>query len=96
MGFDGRALIYAVGVEAVLAIAAAFGGPHGALGALPWLLNMPGILVIFGLGIERFFLARVALAVAIQSGFWYCIFAFIRRRLPGGALSARRQMTIPR
>ncbi|MDZ4259861.1 MAG: hypothetical protein U0974_10920 [Gemmatimonadales bacterium] len=85
MRFDGWSLIYAVGVEAVLATAAVFGGPHGALGALPWLLNMPGILVIFGLGVERFFLARVAFAVAIQVGLWYFGFALIRRRRHSGA-----------
>jgi hypothetical protein len=77
---DGRALVYAVVVEGALATAAVFGGPHGALGAVPWILNLPGILVIFGISSERFFLGRVALAVAIQVVLWYFVFALPRRR----------------
>ena len=77
---DGRALAYAVGVESALAAAAVFGGPHGALGAIPWMLNLPGILVILGIRTERFFLGRVALAVAIQVALWYFIFALARQR----------------
>lgn len=77
---DGRALVYAVAVESALATAAVFGGPHGALGAVPWILNLPGILVIFGIRSERFFLGRVGLAVAIQVALWYFVFALARRR----------------
>ena len=91
MRVDGWSLTYAVGVEAVLATAAVFGGPHGALGALPWMLNMPGILVIFGLGVQRFFWGRVALAVAIQVGLWYLVFAFVRRRRNVRARAAERR-----
>lgn len=80
MRADGRALAYAVAIESALATAAVFGGPHGALGAVPWILNLPGILVIFGIGSERYFLGRVGLAVAIQVVLWYVIFAFARRR----------------
>ena len=86
---DGRALAYAVGVESVLATAAVFGGPHGGLGATPWILNLPGILVIFGIPSERFFLGRVALAIVIQVAVWYFIFALVRRRgLDSGAPQA--------
>lgn len=77
---DGRALVYAVAIESALATAAVFGGPHGALGAVPWILNLPGILVVFGIGSERFFLGRVGLAVAIQVVLWYFICALARRR----------------
>ena len=80
MRADGRALVYAVAVESALATAAVFGGPHGALGAVPWMLNLPGILVIFGIGSERFFLGRVGLAVTIQVVLWYFIVALARRR----------------
>ena len=72
--------MYALGVESALATAAVFGGPHGALGAIPWMLNLPGILVIFGIRTERFFLGRVALAVGIQVAVWYFIFALARQR----------------
>ncbi len=77
---DGMALVYALGVEGALFTAAIFGGPHGALGGIPWLLNLPGILVIFGIPTERFFLGRVALAVAVQVAVWYFVFALVRQR----------------
>ena len=80
MRADGRALVYALAVESALATAAVFGGPHGALGAVPWMLNLPGILVIFGIRTERFFFGRVALAVAIQVALWYFVFAVARQR----------------
>lgn len=83
MRVDGRALVYAVTTETALTVAAAFGGPHGTLGALPWMLNMPGILVIFGIPGQGFFLGRVALAMVIQAALWYAVFAFVRRRRSG-------------
>jgi hypothetical protein len=72
--------VYALAVESALATAAVFGGPHGALGAVPWMLNLPGIVVIVGISSERFYLGRVGLAVAIQVALWYCVFALARRR----------------
>ena len=80
MRVDGLALVYALGVESALFTAAVFGGPHGALGGIPWLLNLPGILVIFGIPTERFFVGRVALAVVIQVAVWYFVFAIVRQR----------------
>ena len=77
---DGRAFVYSLGVASALATAAVFGGPYGRLGAIPWILNLPGILVIFGIRTERFFLGRVALAVVIQVAVWYVIIALARRR----------------
>ena len=88
MRIDGRALAVAVAVEAVLAAAAVFGGPHGGLGAVPWMLNLPGILVIVGFGSQRFIIGRVVLAVAIQVGLWYLLFSFVRRRRRVGARAA--------
>jgi hypothetical protein len=77
---DWKALASALGVEGALLVAAVFGGPHGALGGVPWVLNLPGALVVFGFDDPRFFLARVALAVAIQVALWYFVFRYVRRR----------------
>jgi hypothetical protein len=79
MRFDGRALIYAIVLEVALTVLAAFGGPHGQLGAVPWMLQLPGILVImFGKG-ESGFVVRVATMFVVQVVIWYSIFAFARR-----------------
>ena len=76
---DGRALIYAILLEVALMILAAFGGPHGELGAIPWALQLPGILLImFGKG-EAGFLWLVGGIFVIQVTVWYFIFAFARR-----------------
>ena len=88
MRVDGGALVYALAVESALATAAVFGGPHGALGAIPWMLNLPGILVIFGIRTERFFLGRVVRAVAIQAAVWYFVFALARQRRRGSRIPA--------
>ena len=57
MRFDGRALAYAIVLEIVLTVVAAFGGPHGVLGAIPWTLQLPGIFFIaFGKGEAGLFL----------------------------------------
>jgi hypothetical protein len=64
----------------VLAAAAGFGGPHGVWGALPWILNLPGILLVVGVPAERFVLARVACAFALQVYLWYVLVARVRRR----------------
>jgi len=79
MRFDGRALIYAILLEVALTVAAAFGGPHGVLGGIPWALQLPGILFItLGKG-EAGFLWRVGGMFVIQVVVWYSIFAFARR-----------------
>jgi hypothetical protein len=43
---DWRALGYAVLIELALLVVAAFGGPHGELGGLPWILQLPGIVFV--------------------------------------------------
>lgn len=43
---DLRALGSAVAVETALLVLAAFGGPHSSLGAVPWTLQLPGILLM--------------------------------------------------
>lgn len=81
--------MYAAGIELALAVAAVFGGPHGALGALPWIVNMPGILVIRGIPGEGSLFGRIALAVLIQMVLWYGVIAWIRRRRAASARSDR-------
>jgi hypothetical protein len=73
--FDRRALGYAIGLEAVLASLAAFGGPHGTLGAWPWTLQLPGILLVFFVSGEAHFFWRVGGMLLIQCALWYGIFA---------------------
>lgn len=88
MRFDRKALVYAIGFEAVLAGLAAFGGPHGALGAWPWTLQMPGILLLFFVGGEGHIPLRVGSMVLIQCAVWYGVFSFARsfrrRRMTAG------------
>ena len=75
MHLHSRALGYAIGLEAVLAGLAMFGGPHGTLEAWPWTLQLPGILLIlFGSG-ETHFVWRVGGMLLIQCVLWYGVFA---------------------
>lgn len=76
---DRRALVLAIVVEGVLGALAAFGGPHGALGALPWTLQLPGILLVFFGGGEAWFWWRVAGMILIQVALWYAVIAVLRR-----------------
>jgi hypothetical protein len=79
MRFDGRALASAIVFEIVLTVVAAFGGPHGVLGAIPWTLQLPGILfIMFGKG-EAGFFWRVGGMFVVQVIVWYAIFSFARR-----------------
>jgi hypothetical protein len=81
MKFRFRALACAVAVEAVLTVAAAFGGPHGTLGGLPWLLQMPGMLVFLFVPGDRLIALRMTVGLGIQLTIWYFIFSawFARR-----------------
>jgi hypothetical protein len=76
---DRRALAYALGLEAVLAGLAALGGPHGTLGAWPWTLQLPGILLVLFIPGSEHFLWRVGGMVVIQSILWYAVMAVGRR-----------------
>jgi hypothetical protein len=77
--FDLVALIMAILVEAGLTVAAAFGGPHGVLGGWPWLMQLPGILLIWFSGGESVALL-VSIGIAVQLTLWYLLFAFALRR----------------
>jgi hypothetical protein len=76
-------------IEAGLAVLAIFGGPHGELGAWPWALQMPGILVMLSLPGDSGFAWRAAGVVAIQTACWYAICSLIQRRM----MSRRRART---
>jgi hypothetical protein len=76
---DRRALAYALGLEAGLAGLAALGGPHGTLGAWPWTLQLPGILLVFFIPGREHFLWRVGGMVLIQSILWYAVMVVGRR-----------------
>jgi hypothetical protein len=75
---DRPALGYAIALEAILAGLAALGGPHGTLGAWPWMLQLPGILlVLFGGGNAPVAL-RVTGMLLIQCALWFGVIALGR------------------
>ena len=76
-----KLLAAAVAIEAVLACLAAFGGPHGALGGWPWMLQLPGILVVLVVPGDGGFAWRVAAMIVVQIGVWYAICALVARRV---------------
>jgi hypothetical protein len=82
MRLDTRALGAAVVVEAVLAALALHGGPHGSLGAWPWTLQLPGILLVLFVSGQTHFWWRVAGMLLIQLALWYGIFVLLRRTRP--------------
>jgi hypothetical protein len=74
----------AISIEAVLVVAAAFGGPHGELGGWPWALQLPGILLVFYPPGGNYFLVRVGVMALVQALIWYAVLKAARH-----ALSAR-------
>lgn len=77
---DLRAAGLAILAEAALAGLALHGGPHGALGAWPWMLQLPGILFVVLAGGEAHFPWRVAAMLVTQCLVWYALFAWLRAR----------------
>ena len=77
---DWRALGCAVVLELGLLGLAAFGGPHGTLGVVPWMLQFPGILLVLLPSGGDYFLLRAAAAALVQTGLWYLVLAALRRR----------------
>ena len=78
MKIDHWALGYAVLLETVLAVVAAFGGPHGYLGMLPWLLQLPGALLIFLSPDTVNKVLLLVLTFLIQVAIWYAVIATVR------------------
>lgn len=74
-------------LEAVLIVAAAFGGPHGTLGAWPWALQLPGILLVFYPAGGEFFLLRVGLMALIQTVLWFLVLRTLARAWRARGLS---------
>jgi len=88
-----KLLVAATAIEAVLAVLAVFGGPHGALGGWPWILQLPGILAVILVPGDGGFAWRVAAMILIQLGCWYALCSLISRILRsrrGGAPSRVR------
>ena len=79
MRLDRRALGYAILVEGVLIFLAAFGGPYGQLGFLPWILQLPGIVLVLFLPGETWFLWRIVGMGLVQVVLWYALIAIVRR-----------------
>jgi hypothetical protein len=69
----------AVVIEAVLVVAAAFGGPHGTLGGWPWALQLPGILVVLYPPGGEHFVLRVGVMALVQVTIWYVLLRAARR-----------------
>jgi hypothetical protein len=69
----------AILIETALLVLAAFGGPHGELGAVPWILQLPGILMVLYPPGGAYFAVRVGLAALLQTGLWYLVLSGVRR-----------------
>ena len=68
-----RRLLLAVVISAALAMSAAFGGPHGPLGVVPWLLNLPGILLVVAVSSDALVWVRVGAGFLLQVAVWYAV-----------------------
>lgn len=78
MKIDAPTLGYALLVETVLVGLAFFGGPHGYLGMLPWLIQLPGALLFFYGPPSVNKALMLALAFLIQVAIWYLIISALR------------------
>lgn len=75
-----RRLLIAVLISAALATSVAFGGPHGSLGVVPWLMNVPGILLLVALPGDAFVPVRLAAGFLMQVAVWYMVLSARRSR----------------
>ena len=82
---DWRALAVAVLVEGALLALAAFGGPHGELGALPWIFQLPAIAFVLYPPGGEYFGVRVAAGALLQTALWYLLIRGLRRRARAGS-----------
>jgi hypothetical protein len=84
MRVSGRTLAYAVTIEFGLGLLALAGGPHGQLGIFPWLLQLPGILLVLFVSGSGPSWWRVGAMVFVQVLVWYAVLHgawWVRRRL---------------
>lgn len=72
----------AILLEAVLVVLAAFGGPHGALGGWPWLLQLPGIFLVLYPPGGDYFVLRVVVGAMVQAGLWFALLRVLLGRRP--------------
>jgi hypothetical protein len=79
MTIDRAALGAAIAIELALTGLAALGGPHGTLGALPWILQLPGIVMVVFVNHPDSFVWRVLGMVVVQTLIWYAVVAGARR-----------------
>ena len=56
------------------------GGPHSSLGAWPWSLQLPGILLVLFVSGETHFWWRVGGMLLVQISVWYAFITLVRRR----------------
>jgi hypothetical protein len=75
-----KTLGFAIALELILAVLAAFGGPHGALGGWPWILQMPGMLLILAVPGDQLIVPRMVAAIVIQTLLWYFVIDWIWRK----------------
>ena len=72
----------------MLVMAAAFGGPHGTLGGWPWVLQLPGIFVVFYPSGGEHFILRVGVMALVQTALWYGVLS-LALRARGAHVSTR-------
>jgi hypothetical protein len=70
---DLKLAVLAVVLEAALVVLAAFGGPHGALGGWPWILQLPGIILVVYPPGGDYFALRVVVGAMVQAGLWFAL-----------------------
>lgn len=85
MRFDLRAAGLAVLLEVLLLAFAAFGGPHGPLGSAPWMLQLPGALLLFYVPAVVPFPVVASAALLVQVSLLYLLISWWRRRRAAAA-----------
>lgn len=66
-------------IELVLGTFALFGGPHGIFGAWSWLLQMPGMLLMFVPPADTWMPFRLVLVVVVQTLLWFGALTLLAR-----------------
>ena len=71
----------ALAIELVLGAIALQGGPHGSVGPWSWMLQLPGLLILFVPPADTWMVARLAVVFAVQAGLWFAALTLIARLL---------------